>query len=77
MPSSIWSVLAGDAFQVIAEAIKHVGPDSGKIADYLHNSLKDFEGLSGKISFDAKGDRMGDLYRLYVVDKQGNFVLQP
>lgn len=77
MPSSIWSVLAGDAFQVIAEAVKHVGPDSAKIADYLHNDLKDFDGLSGKISFDEKGDRIGDLYRLYKVNDKGEFVLQP
>lgn len=77
MPSSIWSVLAGDAFQVLVEAIKHVGPDSEKIAAYLHDNLKDFEGLSGQISFDAKGDRVGDLYRLYVVDEKGDFVLQP
>lgn len=77
MPSSIWSVLAGDAFQVIVEAIKAVGPDSGKMAEYLHNDLKNFEGLSGQISFDEKGDRVGDLYRLYRVDQQGNFVLQP
>lgn len=77
MPSSIWSVLAGDAFQVIVEAIKTTGPDSEKIAEYLHNDLKDYEGLSGKISFDDKGDRVGDLYRLYQVDEKGNFVLQP
>lgn len=76
MPSSIWSVLAGDAYLVIAEAIKEAGADSKKVASYLHDGLKDFEGLSGNISFNQKGDRVGDVYRLYIVDKLGNFVLQ-
>ncbi len=74
MPSSIWPVLAGDAFNVLAAAIKAKGTDPKAIADYLHNDLKDFEGLSGKISFDKKGDRVGDLYRLYEVDAKGNFI---
>ncbi len=77
LPSSIWSVAAGDAFKVIAEAVRAVGPDSQKMADYLHKDLKNFDGLTGKISFDDKGDRVGDLYRFYRVDKDGNFVLQP
>jgi branched-chain amino acid transport system substrate-binding protein len=76
LPSSVWSVLAGDAFNVITAAAAKVGPDSAKIAAYLHNDLKDFPGLSGNISFDAKGDRLGEVYRLYKVDDQGQFVLQ-
>ncbi|MDR1577950.1 MAG: branched-chain amino acid ABC transporter substrate-binding protein [Deltaproteobacteria bacterium] len=76
LPSSVWAVLAGDAFQVIAEAIGNVGADSTKIATYLHNDLKDFKGLSGSISFDEKGDRIGEVYRLYQVDEQGDFSLR-
>ena len=77
MPRSIWAVNAGDAFNVIVEAIRNVGDDSGKMADYLHKDLKAFESLTGPISFDAKGDRVGDLYRLYQVNDSGQFVLQP
>ncbi|MDR2422059.1 MAG: branched-chain amino acid ABC transporter substrate-binding protein [Deltaproteobacteria bacterium] len=76
LPSSVWAVLAGDAFSVIAEAIKNVGPDSGKIAEFLHSGLKGFTGLSGAIAFDEKGDRIGEVYRLYKVDDKGEFVLQ-
>lgn len=77
-PSSIWSVLAGDAFNVLTEAVKATGKtDAKSVAEYLHKDLKDYNGLSGKISFDAKGDRVGDLYRLYKVDGAGAFVLQP
>jgi branched-chain amino acid transport system substrate-binding protein len=76
LPGSVWSVLAGDAFNVIAEAVTKVGSDSGKIAQYLHTNLKNYEGLSGQISFNEKGDRIGEVYRLYRVDPQGKFVLQ-
>lgn len=76
-PSSIWSVAAGDAFNVIVAAVKAAGNDPAAIAAYLHQDLKEFPSLTGKISFDAKGDRVGDLYRLYEVNEKGDFVLQP
>lgn len=77
-PVSIWSVLAGDGFKVIASAIVATqSTDPDKLADYLHGGLEDFPGLTGKISFDDQGNRVGELYRLYTVDDQGNFVLQP
>ena len=57
--------------------MRATGPDAVKMAAYLHDNLKDFDGLTGKISFDAKGDRMGDLYRLYMVGAKGQFILQP
>jgi branched-chain amino acid transport system substrate-binding protein len=74
-PSSVWAILAGDAFSVIVEAIRNAGSDPAKIAEYLHTGLKDFEGLSGPISFDGKGDRIGEVYRLYRVGEDGLFVL--
>jgi branched-chain amino acid transport system substrate-binding protein len=77
LPASIWAVLAGDAFKVLVKAIEEVGPDYEAISDYLHNGLTGFSGFSGQIAFDSKGDRVGELYRLYQVDEQGNFVLQP
>ncbi len=50
--------------------------DGAKIADYLHKDLKNFSGLSGPIAFDAKGDREGEVYRVYKVDADGKFVMQ-
>ena len=77
-PGSVWAVLAGDAYRVIVEAIAKSKETSGeKLAAYLKTQLKDFSGLTGKISFNAKGDRVGDLYRVYKVDAAGAFVLQP
>jgi branched-chain amino acid transport system substrate-binding protein len=78
VPTSIWAVLAGDGFRVITEAIKTIkSTDPDKLADYLHNDLNDFPGLTGNISFDEKGDRIGEVYRVYKVDGNGNFILQP
>ncbi len=76
LPSSIWPVAAGDAFRVIVAAVKAKGTDPKAIAAYLHNDLKDFSGFTGPISFDAKGDRVGDIYSLYVVKPDGSFVRQ-
>ncbi len=75
-PGSIWAVLAGDGFLVLSEAIKATGSlDKDELAAYMHNELS-IEGLTGAISFDQHGDRVGELYRLYRVDGQGNFIMQ-
>ncbi len=77
LPGSIWAVLSGDGFLVITEAIRATGStDSDTLADYLHNKMTDFQALTGKLSFNEKGDRIGELYRVYRVDADGNFVLQ-
>ena len=77
-PGSVWAVLAGDAYRVIAEAMTQTGETaSDKLSAYLKKDLKDFSGLTGKISFNDKGDRVGDLYRVYKVDAEGKFILQP
>ena len=77
LPPSIWAVLAGDGFRVAVAGIAGAkSADGGKIADYLHKDLKNYPGLSGPISFDAKGDREGEVYRVYKVDGEGKFVMQ-
>ncbi|HOW75708.1 MAG TPA: branched-chain amino acid ABC transporter substrate-binding protein [Candidatus Competibacteraceae bacterium] len=76
-PASIWVVLAGDGFRVAAAGIAGAkSVDGDKVAEYLHKNLKGYSGLSGPISFDAKGDREGEVYRVYKVDAEGNFVMQ-
>ena len=77
LPPSIWAVLAGDGFRAIVAGIAGAkSADGGQISGYLHKDLKNFSGLSGPISFDAKGDREGEVYRVYKVDGDGKFVLQ-
>ena len=77
VPGSIWAVLAGDAFLSITDAIKATeSTDVNKMAQYLHKSEHKTSGLTGEIGFNAKGDRVGDVYRVYRVDAAGAFVLQ-
>lgn len=75
-PSSVWAVLAGDAFSVLVEAAKQAGPDPEAMAKHLKTGLTGFQGLSGPIAFNEKGDRIGEVYRLYKVDDEGRFVIQ-
>ncbi|BDG09826.1 branched-chain amino acid ABC transporter substrate-binding protein [Anaeromyxobacter paludicola] len=76
-PASIYGVLAGDGFRVVVKAIQETkSTKAADIRNYLVNNLKDFPGYTGKISFNQKGDRVGELYRVYKVDKAGNFVMQ-
>jgi branched-chain amino acid transport system substrate-binding protein len=62
---------------VVAAAIaqtKTTDPD--KLANYMKTQLKDKDALTGTISFNAKGDRVGDVYRYFKFDNKGNIALQ-
>ncbi len=76
LPGSVWAVLAGDAYKVIESAIANGQLKSKDMAAYL-KKLENFSGLTGELGFDEKGDRRGAFYRLYKVDADGRFVLQP
>lgn len=77
-PNSIYAVLAGDGFRVVTEAIDQTGStDPDAVAAYLKDKLEGFPGLTGKISFNDKGDRVGEVYRVYQVNDTGEFILQP
>ena len=76
VPVSVWAVLAGDAYKAIEAAIKAGKTDPEAMAAFL-KSLRDEPALSGKMGFNDKGDRIGDFYRVYTVDEQGHFILQP
>ena len=76
VPVSVWAVLAGDAFKVIAGALE-AGKDTPKAMAAWLKELKGMPGLSGNLGFNAKGDRVGEFYRTYKVDATGNFVVQP
>ena len=77
-PGSVWAVLSGDGLRVVVEAIKATGStDQDKLVAYLKTQMDNFPGLTGQISFDDKGDRVGDLYRVYKVSADGKFMMQP
>ena len=77
-PSSVWSMMAGDAFLLLVEAVKNINGEvtSERIGDYFHYGLTNFPGFTGSISFNEKGDRVGDVYRLYQVGPDGAFNLK-
>lgn len=59
-PSS-WAALAYDATNVVAQAIEKAGgTDRAKVAEEIRNT-KDFNGVSGSITFDKDGNRVGTL----------------
>lgn len=78
-PASVWWLLAGEAFNVIAYAIQETGStDTDVLADYLHNDFKDYPGLSGPIiGFDEKGDRLGTIHVLYQINDEGVIMYYP
>lgn len=76
-PQSIYGVLAGDGFRIVAKAIEETkSTKAADVSKYLKTQLKDFPGFTGRIAFNDKGDRVGELYRVYKVDAAGNFVLE-
>ena len=75
LPVSVWAVLAGDAFKALESAFEAGKFTSKEIAAYLHQ-LKNVQGFSGDLGFNAKGDRVGKFYRTYKVDSNGKFILQ-
>ena len=76
LPNSVWALLAGDAFNVLVEALRHTDGSSEAMAEYLKTGLKDYTGITGTFSFSARGDRVGDLYQLYTVSPEGRFVIK-
>ena len=76
LPNSVWALLAGDAFNVLVEALRHTDGSSEAMAKYLKTELKDYTGITGTFSFSATGDRVGDLYQLYTVSPEGKFVVK-
>lgn len=76
-PASVWTIMAAEAFNVIRYAMEQTkSTDSKVLADYLHNTMKDVNGLTGPIlGWDEKGDRLGTIHVAYVIDEKGQFVL--
>jgi len=78
-PDSVWWMMSAEAFNVIRYAIEQTkSTDSAVLADFLHTKVKDFPGLTGPIlGFDEKGDRLGTIHLAYIINEQGEFVVNP
>jgi branched-chain amino acid transport system substrate-binding protein len=78
-PDSVWWMMAAEAFNVIRYAIEQTeSTDSEVLANFLHDEVKDFPGLTGPIlGWDEKGDRLGTIHLAYIIDENGDFVVNP
>ncbi len=74
-PTSIWTLMAADAFRVIVTAIEETGSTE---SDVLAGHIRDMQGLAGVTGtiegFNQAGDRQGTVHVAYLVDKEGDFV---
>ncbi len=72
-PNNImFAAITYDMTHIVADAMKQVGTDPTAIRDYLR-SLKDYDGVTGKLSFDDKGDvQKGGIYLFEV--QNGKYV---
>lgn len=74
MPPSIWTLLNADGMRAILYAMEQNGTtDTKKAADYLHNTMKDYPGITGPITFAKDGNRVGSLYMAYLVQPDGSY----
>jgi branched-chain amino acid transport system substrate-binding protein len=78
-PDSVWWMMAAEAFNVIRYAIEQTeSTDSKVLAEFLHNEVKDFPGLTGPIlGWDEKGDRLGTIHLAYIIGENGEFIVNP
>ncbi|BAI80134.1 branched-chain amino acid ABC transporter, substrate-binding protein [Deferribacter desulfuricans SSM1] len=73
-PPSIWTLFNVDGLRAILHAIEVLKTtDTKKIADYLHNELKDFPGITGPITWDKNGERITSAYMAYEIQPNGDY----
>ncbi|MCS7200004.1 MAG: ABC transporter substrate-binding protein [Caldimicrobium sp.] len=69
---------AYDAFMMVVEALKKVGPDPAKIRDYIENNIKNWPGISGIFNMSPK-DHCGldaSSFEMVIV-KKGDWEILP
>jgi len=69
-PEGAFQMSSYAAVQVLVAAIRAVGEDPDKVADYMH--ANSFDTAIGKVEFDAKGDLKDFEFAVLKWDSQGN-----
>jgi branched-chain amino acid transport system substrate-binding protein len=67
---STYSPEAYDAIMIFADATRRVGADRARVLDAVRH-LRDYQGVSGTVAFDATGERVGAPVGFYRVEKRG------
>ncbi len=66
MPASIWTLFNVDGLRAILYSIEQTKSlNTRKIADYMHNKLKNFPGITGPVEWAKNGERIGSAYMAY------------
>ena len=72
-PPSIWAVVNADGLRAIIHGVEQTKSfDTKKISDFLH-TLKDFEGITGPVTFREDGERIGAKFMVYQIQKNGSY----
>ena len=73
----VYPAVAYDSFMLIANAIKQAkSTEPVKVRDSL-SKIKDFQGVTGKITMDTNGEAMKQPYILHVVKKEKGVGFEP
>jgi len=69
---SIWALLNADGLLAFLNAIEKTGTtDTKKLSAWLHSN--ELNGISGKLKWDAKGERVGSAFMVYNIKADGSY----
>jgi len=72
---SIWVVVNADGLRVVFEAMKQVkSNDTIKAIEYIKGEMQDFPGISGPITIQSNGERVGSIYQVNVINSELKYV---
>lgn len=73
MPASIWSLMNIDGLRAILFTMEKIkSEDTKAISDSLH-TLKDFQGITGPVTFREDGERLGGGYMTYEIQADKSY----
>ncbi len=71
--ASIWTLMNIDGLRAILHAMEETkSTDTKKVSDYLHK-LKDYEGITGPVSFDEAGERVNTKFNVYEIQADNSY----
>ncbi|ADD68279.1 Extracellular ligand-binding receptor [Denitrovibrio acetiphilus DSM 12809] len=69
---SIWALLNADGLLAFLTAIEKTGTtDTKKLSEWLHSN--ELNGMSGKLKWDDKGERVGSAFMVYKITADGSY----
>lgn len=71
--ASIWTLMNVDGLRAILYAMEQTkSTDTKKISDFLH-TLKDFQGITGPVSFNEIGERVNTKFNVYEIQADNSY----